>query len=251
MEQNQTNIVLLLTATVDVRGVPFMKRVDPQVRLKDYERALKRWLSNPHSPELIFCENSGHDLSSLEQICKDQNPYKRKVELFSFDDNNYQRSLGKGYGEIRTIAYALDHSKLIKPDTMILKVTGRYYIANIKAMKRGIQKSTKAEIYCNLQNNLTWADARIFCASVLFLRKYFLPLQETADDTHGVYIEHVLCRAAHHCMAQGLRWELLPCYIDIRGISGTGGVAYGSSVFSRIRRFILYHIKKFILKVNA
>jgi len=251
MEQNKVNSVILLTATVDVRGVSFMQRVDPSVRLKDYERALKWWLSNPHTPELIFCENSGYDLSSLAKICKEQNPYNKKVELFSFDDNNYQRTLGKGYGEIRTIAYALEHSKLINPDTMVFKITGRYYIANIKDMIQSIQRSTKAEIYCNLQNNLTWSDSRIFCASVLFLKKFLLPMQETADDTHGVYIEHVVCRAAHLCMAQGLRWALLPCYLDIRGVSGTSGVTYGSSIFSRIRRFIFHYLKKFILRINA
>ena len=241
------DIVVLLTATVNVRGVSFMKRSDPQVRLKDYEQSLRLWLANPDSPTLIFCENSGYNLTPLMRIYKECNPYSKKAEFLSFDGNNYARDLGKGYGEIQTIDYALQHSKFIGSDTMVIKVTGRYYIANVASIQRGIWNGPKTEVYCNLQTNLTVADTRIFCASVSFLKKFLFAMQEIANDSQGIYIEHILARATHQCMAQGLGWSLLPCYPDIRGVSGTNDAIYSVSIFSRLKRNFIQGLKAAIL----
>jgi hypothetical protein len=245
---NPGDIAILLTATIDVRGVSFMQRTDPLVRRRDYERALKLWLASAEPARLVFCENSGADLGSLIELSKTHNPHSKAVEFLSFDDNNYPRGLGKGFGEIRTIAYAIEHSKIIGTETLIFKVTGRHYISNIAGHLNGILARGRADVYCDLRGNLTWADTRAFCASSSFLKKYLIALQCIADDARGINIEHVLARGTNLCLAEGGRWSLLPHYLDIRGVSGTGGMAYPASFYSRIKRTLFHRLKFFSFK---
>ena len=42
------NIILLLTATIDVKGAVFTKRNDPTIRYNDYREALSHWLAIPY-----------------------------------------------------------------------------------------------------------------------------------------------------------------------------------------------------------
>ncbi|HEX9083958.1 MAG TPA: hypothetical protein VF836_04395, partial [Gemmatimonadaceae bacterium] len=162
-------VVLLLTATIDVRGVAFTKRTDPVVRLGDYKRALRSWLGNPRTPPIVFAENSAHPLDELRSIADKENPFRHRVDFLSFDDNSYPRSLGKGFGELRIVRYAIDHSDLIGPGTFVIKVTGRYYVENIEALIRCAELSGEADVFCDLRGNLTWADTRVFCATSAFL----------------------------------------------------------------------------------
>lgn len=241
------DVVVLLTATVEVRGVVFMARQDPKVRLEDYKQALRLWLNTRAAPPLIFCENSRYDLSEIEEIGKECNPYDNQVELLSFDDNNYPRGLGKGYGEIRTIAYALDHSRQIGRDTLVIKVTGRHYVENIGCVVRELREMPKADVYCDMRGNLSWADSRVFCTTVSFLKDVMIPMQENCNDTDGITIEHILARAVHQGLAEGQRWAMLPCSPDIRGVSGTLGVTYPSSPWARFKRALFHRVKKIVL----
>ena len=241
------DVVILLTATVEVHGVAYMARQDPKVRLNDYKQALRLWLKTSGSFPLIFCENSGYNLSEIEQIAQNCNPYNKKVEFLSFNDNDYPRGLGKGYGEIRTIGYALNYSQLLRPDTLVIKVTGRHYVQNIGCIVNGLRKMPKSEVYCDMRGNLTWADSRVFCSTIPFIRNLLIPMQETCNDTAGITIEHVLARAAHQCLIQGQSWAMLPCFPDIRGVSGTSGVVYPSSFLNRLKRSFFYRLKAAVL----
>jgi len=257
MNRNSNNahtfkeVVILLTATVDVRDVSFMDRQDADVRLNDYKQALRLWLKTPDSFSLVFCENSGYDLSEIVQIVEECNPYNKQVELLSFDDNNYSRELGKGYGEIRTIAYAINHSKILKLDALIVKVTGRYYIQNIGSIITGLSQMSESDSYCDLSRNLSWADTRIFCSTIPFLTKFMIPMQEVCNDTEGVTVENILARAVHKCLAQGKSWSMLPCYPDIRGVSGTNGLAYPCSFWFRIKHSLFHCLKAILLAFSC
>lgn len=239
--------VLLLTATVDVRGVAFMARTDPTLRLEDYKQALKLWLSNPHTPPIVFCENSGYDLAELVRICEAHNPHGKPVEFISFDDNDYERTLGKGYGELRTITHALGHAETIGPQARLIKITGRLYVSNIRTLVEGICNRPEVEVFCDFRCNLTWADSRVFCASRRFFEQFMIPKQEELNDTAGVTYEHVLGRSAHHCMMEGLQWSLMPCTPNLLGMSGTDDKPYSSSMFSLAKRELFRRMKSAML----
>jgi len=240
-------IVLLLTATVDVRGVAFMERRDPTVRLDDYKRALKAWLSTPNLPPLVFAENSGYPTDELAMVVRDYDNRDHVVEFLSFDDNNYPRTLGKGFGELRTIRYALDNSRLIGDDTLVVKVTGRHYVPNINDVVVSPRESDEVDVYCDLRGNLTWADTRFFCASTRFIRDFFLPMENIIDDTAGVTIEHALGRAAHLAMSQGRCWSMFRRAPRIHGVSGTADFTYPDSFLTQYKQDLFRALKTSVL----
>jgi hypothetical protein len=240
-------VVLLLTATVDVRGVAFMERRDPTVRLDDYKRALKAWLSTPNVPPLVFAENSGYPTDDLAMVVQEHANRAHVVEFLSFDDNNYPRTLGKGFGELRTIRYALDNSRLIGDDTLVVKVTGRHYVPNIGDVVASRNGSHDVDVYCDLRGNLTWADTRFFCARTRFIRDFFLPMESVIDDTAGVTIEHALGRAAHLAMSQGRGWSMFRCAPRIHGISGTADFTYPDSRVTHYKQELFRALKTAVL----
>lgn len=240
-------VVLLLTATVEVRGVVYMERRDPVLRLGDYKRALKAWLSTPNVPPIVFAENSGYPNDELQAVVREHENARHPVEFLSFDDNNYPRTLGKGFGELRTIRYALDNSRLIGADTLVVKVTGRHYVPNVNDVIVRPDPANVVDVYCDLRGNLTWADTRLFCAMPGFIREYFLPMEEAIDDTAGVTIEHALGRAAHLAMSKGRRWSMFPHAPVIRGISGTADFTYPDSFITRYKQELFRSVKTAVL----
>lgn len=129
---------ILLTATIDTNNCSYLKRSDIEERKEDYILALESWLTKT-SYEIVFVENSNYDLSFL----KDKfNNYGDRVEYISYNGNNYNRNLGKGYGEYHSILYALEHSKKLENEVYLNKVTGRYFLEGIeeKLKKLDIEK---------------------------------------------------------------------------------------------------------------
>lgn len=240
-------VVLMLTATVDVRGVIYIERRDPKVRLEDYKKALRMWLATPGVPPIVFAENSGYPTEELEQVVRESGHPDHPVEFISFDDNNYLPTLGKGFGELRTIRYAIDHSRLIGENTYIIKVTGRHHVPNVGPLVDAARNAGDVEVFCDLRGNLTWADTRLFVASVRFIREFFLQTEEAIDDSSGVTIEHALGRAVHLAMSRGRRWSMFPKAPYIRGTSGTANFTYPDSAFTRYKQDFFRALKTAVL----
>jgi len=125
---------ILLTATIDTNNCSFLKRNNINDRKKDYILALESWLTKtPY--DIIFIENSNYDLSFLKDKFIN---YNNRIEYISYDGNNYDRNLGKGYGEYHSILYALEHSKKLENEIYINKVTGRYFLDGIEEKLKNI-----------------------------------------------------------------------------------------------------------------
>jgi len=129
---------------------------------------------------------------------------------------------------------------------MVMKVTGRFYVRNAGSIKKEVV-GKEVDIFCDLRWNLTFADSRVFCASVPFLQKYLTPMQELLDDSQNITFEHVLARAAHQAMANGRHWAMLPYAADIRGVLATANVVIPSSIIYRTKRELFRLIKTVIL----
>lgn len=224
-------IAVLLTATIDPRDTAMVARRDPHQRLEDYKTALQTcWLSERLVTNLILCENSNHDLVEIRRLCDQQSGPDRRIELISFDGLQYPPHLGKGYGELGIISYALRHSELLRDgNPLIVKVTGRLAIGNIRKLLEMTVGYPGFDISCDLRGNLQWADSRIFMARKNFLQEYLVPMQALADDSCDMTFEHVLGRATHKAIGDGFRWIPLTCTPDIRGIAGTSGTPYPTS----------------------
>ena len=236
--------IILLTACIDPGKILFTKRNDPLTRLEDYKKALEQWLSKSIATSIVFCENSGYDLSCLRKVPS----HNKKVEFLSFDGQGFSSHLGKGYGEMRIVSYALSNSELIASNNRIIKVTGRYYIRNINRIIKGITQRKHVDIFCDLRQNLRSADSRVFGATKSFMEKYLIILQDEINDSQGMHFEIVLSKATLRAIADGLTWELLPYAHMMRGIAGTSDMELPGSFGNYFKREFFLKLKSFVMK---
>jgi hypothetical protein len=217
--------VVLLTSCIAPGDMTGLARSDIFQRLEDYKNVIQNLSSSGFIGPVVYCDNSGYNLEQLARIPVDTGS-TGKWEFLSINGNR-KKNLGKGYGEMEIIRYAIESSRLITPDSKILKVTGRLTLRNICSICSQFEESPiSTEIFCDLRGNLQWADSRVFASSVRFLQEYLLPLESILNDSRGVSFEHVLARATHSAMSDGLNWKMLPETPDIVGLSGTSGIRY-------------------------
>lgn len=122
---SERRYAVLLTATVNPGlYAPQLQRNDPTIRLGDYQKALSWWgqLADPRIGALVFCDNSGYDLSSLRKTIESL-PFD--VELLSFNGNEHPPGTHYGYAELGLIDYALAHSEILRDEPHFIKATGR------------------------------------------------------------------------------------------------------------------------------
>jgi hypothetical protein len=159
----RTSNILLLTATITPKpGVPNLSRVNPQLRLQDYQRALEFYLSmvNVCCEGIVFAENSNSDVSNLQQLVS-QYGLSDRVEFLVFDGLDYPSHYDRGYGEFKLIDHAMSHSKMIRKGdesqdqsgderTVIWKITGRYIVKNL--IQIILCQPPHFDVYCNCRN---------------------------------------------------------------------------------------------------
>ena len=239
-------ITVLLTATVRPENTPYVASGIPQSRLTEYRQALRNWLNVPVPFPVVLCENSGYDLSGFAAICEADNRLRRAVTLLSFDDNEAAHRYGKGHGELALIERCLAQERSRSLKGRILKITGRLWVRNAAALVEALAGET-ADVACDLQRDLTFADSRVFCATRTFWEHYLLPRRVEADDRKGVYFEHVLARAVHSALGDGGKWAPLPLCPWIEGSSATSGKPYPANLARRTGQVCLSRLKRAVL----
>jgi len=207
--------VILLTGCINPNGMPFTQLTDANERQRQYINAIIYYLENTDC-EIVFCENSNTNITPFLNINIAQN----RLEILTFSGNqNKQR--GKGYGEAEIIEYALLHSSYIQDNCIIIKITGRLIVNNIRQIIKSI--TCKQDfVTCLFHSDLKFVDSRIFCATSSFFRE-FLNNKERINDSKNTFFEHVL---ASTILASSIHF--IP-YIEkplITGISGSTGKQY-------------------------
>jgi hypothetical protein len=182
----------------------------------------------------IFCENSGADLSKLEQYAASINRFQHNLVFLSYKGNSGAAERGKGYGEMEIIRHAIDKVTDLAPEQMLLKVSGRYRARNAERLLSKLE-STKAKICCDFRYHLTFADCRVFAITSRCAREHLLPRQDDLNDSEGKWFEHALADAVHSAILAGSEWSPLPCDPSIYGVEATKGIRFGLSPISRIR----------------
>lgn len=238
---------MLLTACIDTKDVIATARSDHALRLSDYKLAFGKYITHSGIKKLIFCENSGYDMSELKAIYANRNRNDLTIEFLSFYGQDFSPHLGKGYGEMNIVKYALDNSKLISEHSILLKVTGRYYVKNIDNLIRGISQSHDVDVFCDLRQNLSSSDSRVFAGTLPFLKDYLLPLQATINDSKGICLENCLAMAICKAISDERRWSLLPVAHWMFGTSASNNTTIASSRITYLKRELFRKIKAFLL----
>ena len=129
--------LLVMTACVDPSAGHYrIDRADPLVRLKDYEAALRYWLTyrDARLQRILFIENSGYPLDSLRSIAVQENPLGKQLEFVSLDCNWYAQDSHYGYAEMTMLDLGLRQSRLRAETTHMIKVTGRLIFPGLRRL---------------------------------------------------------------------------------------------------------------------
>lgn len=211
---------------------------DADERRSDYINALNYYLLTT-TYNIVFCCNSGHD--QIEQMFAE---YKERLEFIMFEGNNYDKSIGKGYGEFEIIKYSLNNSIFLKNASFIIKITGRLIVENVRKsiiINNIILLNKKNSIY--IDNPYAYKDrydSRFFVAPISFFQ-YFTTSINNINDNNGYWFEHKLF---DETILSGL--YVFPFFLPmvIKGISGSTNIPYDSFSSLRMRKkiFIKYCI---------
>jgi len=241
----KSKICILLTATIDPMGVPFMQRSNPATRESDYINSIKKWLE-VSSYQIVFSENSCYESDKIKKILEDCG--NKNCELLQFYGQDFPRELGKGYGELLTIKYAIQNSSLLKHSDYIIKVNGRYFIKNIEKITKVLLHNDDIYVMADLKKNLTWADSRVFAFKPSFVINYLSKYQDMLNDSKGFYLEHALGRAVLRAIIDGHKWLSLPSKPIIIGYSGTSNTPYRTSKIRWLAGEAIHRVKNYLNK---
>jgi hypothetical protein len=139
--------LLVMTACVVPSKAAYrLKRADPETRLKDYQICLRYWLNIPdlRLKNVLFIENSGYPLSTLERIAREENPFEKQVEFVSLDCSDFPEGVHYGYAELKMLDLGLQASRLRGITTHMIKVTGRYRFPSISRLLNRIPDDVDA-----------------------------------------------------------------------------------------------------------
>lgn len=243
MSRRQRSIALLLTATIDPGATLFVQRRDPQTRLRDYLSALAAWLSCGAAARVVFCENSGFDLSPLARLAARYG--ECSVELISFQGNEAGAVRGKGYTELKLIEHAMHVSSVLSGSDIVAKCTGRLTVGNAVPLFEAIAASD-FDVMCPLARGLSVADSRIFAATPAFIREHLLTRVEMIDDRRQVNIEHALACAAASAVAGRMVWRPFPMFPRILGVSGSTGKPATEQPLKRAARIVYHRLSRMV-----
>lgn len=196
--------LLVLTASIVPNQIAGVTRADPAQRRRDYAGALEKYwqLSAPEIGGVLFIENSGADLTDLQRITAIPAPASRQIEFVSLNENDFDPTHGKGYGEYRMLDRGLANSALAQRFSYWVKVTGRYFIANLPAILRGLKQpfglACDLKDHCCLGRRYQSFDTGLTIYHRDFYRRRVLGIynQVYERDFSPDWLENVLYRLA-------------------------------------------------------
>ena len=245
MRYNDSDFCLLMTATIDPKGIKYLVRNNINQRLDDYKKTFLNILNNYNINKIIFIENSGFDINIFKKYAK-QYPNKN-IEIISSKVNNYfPREYGKGFGEYLCFKEIVKKSVLFKKCKYFIKTTGRYYIKNFNKIYSEIRQSNN-DIYINLQNNFTYAECSIFGGSKNFIQKYILEEIRKTNDSKNIIYEKGVANATLKAISDGLLPSFSSIPPQIQGYIGTNGKKFRMNVFKNFRNLIFRKFKKHLI----
>ena len=236
---------IIITATVDPKGMVFTERNSPEDRLNDYKKAFKIFCNQQEVSNIIFIENSGYSLDYFENERKKY--LDKKIEIISSNINNgFSRKLGKGFGEHLSLKEVFDKSVSLKNYDYFIKCTGRYRILNFSNIFKAIKKEIST-INGYLKDNLKYFDSAILCGSKDFFINYLIPETRNVNDSKNIFFEHCVAKALFKAMVDGYSFNQIKDLPIIEGYIGTNNKEFKYNIIRRIKIKILGKLKNYLI----
>jgi hypothetical protein len=242
-----SNVVILLTACVNPDGMTKTVLQNCDTRLSQYKEALRFYLTRT-SYKIVVVENTLFDFSDNYQSQVNDG----RLEYLTFEGNEYDKSLGKGYGEALIIKYAFENSKFINAADCIVKITGRLKVLNINTLMKNIEiiwDKRFSFVACDTLLNQSFAFSQFIFASKPFYLDYFIPNSNKINDMEIRYFEHILAESVTHWKRDGNKHYLFMIPIEVQGVSGTTGIMHDKPPLIKkigifIKSIYLNHLSK-------
>lgn len=232
---------IILTCTVNPIQMPNLVRSNPEIRFQDYKKSFNFWVNNAFVNKIILLENSNFDLSYFNEVA--ENIKNKEIEIISSNSNNeYDKSLGKGYGQYLCLKEIFEQSQIAKTTKYFIDVTGRHCVKNFKAIIEDIIKS-ESDIYVNITDNLKFADANIYGGTKKFFINYLLPETKKTNNSQNKIFENCVASATLKAISDGMNLSKTPIYADIDGFIGTNGKKYKQSIIKKIKLYFFRKLK--------
>lgn len=211
------SIVFILTCTLDINNCCYTLRSNIDERLNDYIQALSYYINNTNN-DIIICENSGSNVfEELKKLQKDN-----RVEFLQYNGNNFDRSLGKGYGERATLNYILNNSKFIEKNNYkyACKVTGRLILNNINNILDHVNSLSKKYhfLHYGYNENDKMINTRSYFIKPYSISKFY---EHEINDSAYQLIEHCFYNLCKKYSSDIIKIE--PKFV---GISGGTNITY-------------------------
>jgi hypothetical protein len=234
--------LLFLTGCVNPHGMAFTELQNPAIRRQHYIESLKFYLSTTQA-SVLFVENSGTDLSDEFRTEIEFN----RLEILTFDGNNYDKTLGKGFGEMLIINYAVQHSKLYAACNQVIKITGRYKVLNIlNYLKTPILDQSFISV--DLIRSLSICESKFWICNKEFISSFLLGHSSHLNDSLGYYFEHALLYSTFDSIKVGYKYMPLMESPRFSGVYGGDNVRFNESWFNWFRTNLRLRIKNYLIR---
>lgn len=244
--------VILFTSCIDPKGMAKTVIVDKVQREEEYNRALQFYLDQTEFP-IVIVDNTEHTYQSFHDS------FSERIETLSFKGNDYDRNLGKGYGEGLIIRYALEHSSFIRNKNckFIYKVSGRHMITNLNRLSifmRVAEVFSDKTVFAVLREKERWATSDFFSGPVSFFHE-LIPYLGKCDDSKKSYFERRLFSCIQDSRkARRIRFMHVPFPLRQEGVSGSTGkpLKREGTIAKYLLKSILYilHLSSLITVYN-
>ncbi|MEJ2883674.1 hypothetical protein [Pedobacter sp. GR22-6] len=219
------------------------KLQDPSIRLTQYVEAIKFYLEHT-TLKIVYIDNSGVD---IEQEFEGSS-CEGRLETLCFFGNDYDRNLGKGYGEMQIIEYGLEHSLFLKSATFIFKITGRLKVLNINKFADQLIYPSPIEVMVDMKGMLFYADSRFFGGIPAFY-EILIGNKNLIDDSKDHTFEQALSKAVCIALIKNYKYRLLKYLPRYCGVSGTLNERYPSGLLYWIPRDIKQRLRYYLMSV--
>ena len=217
-------MIIIITGTISPNdNIRDLNLRNVEERLGQYKNALEKTIDLLPGGKIVFCDNSGYDMSQLQYLYEAANKNNVCLELVSFQGDTKNVALhGKGYGEGEIVKYVLANSKLATNENYMVKITGRLVVDNIAEIVGRIKTDMA---YFNIPNihRRDIYDTRLYAMPISVFKQYFLEKYKEVEDDKGYILE---CVYRDIILSNRLPSRNFPLYPRIVGQSGSGGIKY-------------------------
>lgn len=218
-------VVLVLTGCISPNVSDILAISDANRRKQMYVEAVLWYLKNtPY--RVVFGENSGTSIQSMIP----QEYYVRYEEL-SYNSAPTFPNRSRGYKEMEILEYVQANSSFLKNADLIVKVTGRLVLRNIKSL---INYLIIKDCPNGLVSSMQYQDKRGSDSRFIFFTPQFFPclLNQKEKITEEITFEDIMEDAITEATEKGMAFFLPRWLYRIHGI-GMGGKDGKAYVYDR------------------